>query len=370
MNRTIHIVCLDAPSPPDYGGAIDMYYKVRALAQAGNKIILHYFDYKPLRGSGTLKDVCSEVYSYPRKSFLNSISLSKPFIVASRINKELAIRLNQDDHPILLEGLHCTGIIPMIKDPSRVVIRMHNEEESYYLSLFHSASSIVRKAYFKIESKLIRRYQQTLDRQIKIACLSHTDIEKFTEAGFSKLHFIPCFIPWRHNTSVPGKGKYCLYHGNMSIAENERSARWLIENVFSKIDIPFLIAGNKVSAGLEEFANRFSNVSVVKDPAIEKLDGIIREAHINVLPSMNTTGVKLKLLHAVFGGRFCISNAEGIKGSGITHGIYIAEKAEDVISFVEKLMHLDFKHADIEERRKISAIYNNAENAARLSAIW
>ena len=45
MNEPIHIVCLDAPAPPDYGGAIDMYYTIIALAKTGRKPILHYFEY-------------------------------------------------------------------------------------------------------------------------------------------------------------------------------------------------------------------------------------------------------------------------------------------------------------------------------------
>ena len=47
----LHIICLDAPSPPNYGGAIDMYYKIRALALAGTRIILHYFAYREGRGN-------------------------------------------------------------------------------------------------------------------------------------------------------------------------------------------------------------------------------------------------------------------------------------------------------------------------------
>ena len=35
MNKKLYIVCLDAPAPADYGGAIDMYYKIEALAQKG-----------------------------------------------------------------------------------------------------------------------------------------------------------------------------------------------------------------------------------------------------------------------------------------------------------------------------------------------
>ena len=370
MNKTIHIVCLDAPSPPDYGGAIDMYYKIKALALEGHHIILHYFDYKENRGAGALTEFCKQTFSYKRKSFLASFSFSVPYIVKSRINQDLIERLNQDDHPILLEGLHCTGIIPYLHQPSRVVVRMHNEEESYYRNLQASTSVFFKKIYFSRESQLIRKYQEVLKRNIKMACLSEADIKKFRETGFTQLYFIPCFIPWRHVTSLPGRSNYCLYHGNMAIAENERSAIWLMENIFNNGKFELVIAGNRISGSVKKSALAYSHIRLVDNPSINALEDLIKEAHINVLPSMNNTGVKLKLLHALLNGRFCITNQQGMEGSGISTGVEIAETPEAFRKKVEELMAQTFQHSDIGERRDIAQLYNNSENAKRLSALW
>ena len=92
MSEYIHIVCLDAPSPPDYGGAIDMYYKITSLAALGKKIILHYFDYNQKRSADLLKEYCVEIHSYHRKSFVGSFSFSSPYIVNSRVNQPLIER--------------------------------------------------------------------------------------------------------------------------------------------------------------------------------------------------------------------------------------------------------------------------------------
>ena len=45
MNKHLHIVSFDVPYPPDYGGAIDVYYKLKALHEEGIKIYLHCFEY-------------------------------------------------------------------------------------------------------------------------------------------------------------------------------------------------------------------------------------------------------------------------------------------------------------------------------------
>ena len=117
-------------------------------------------------------------------------------------------------------------------------------------------------------------------------------------------------------------------------------------------------------------AKSLSNIRLVSDPSMEALEELITEAHINVLPSMNNTGVKLKLLHALFTGRFCITNQQGIEGSGISNGVEIANSPQAFRKKVEELMTKTFQHSDIEERSEIIRLYNNGENANRLSALW
>ena len=44
--QRIHVVSLQVPFPPDYGGVIDIYYKLKALKDAGYEIWLHTFQYR------------------------------------------------------------------------------------------------------------------------------------------------------------------------------------------------------------------------------------------------------------------------------------------------------------------------------------
>ncbi len=371
MSDYLHIVCLDAPSPPDYGGAIDMHYKVKALAETGKRIILHFFDYNPYRNTKGLEPYCESIYSYRRKSIFRSLPLSQPFIVQSRSNEDLIHRLNCDDHPILLEGLHCSGVIPSIDNPQRVVVRMHNEEAAYYYHLAQAESSFLKKKYFLQESGLLTRYQQKLDKKIKLACLSQTDIDIFTtEYKFQQVHFIPCFIPWQRINSKEGSGDYCLYHGNMSVSENEEAALWLIQEVFSKLQAELIIAGKGISSRLKKLAASHKHIQLIDRPSIAEIDELIQNAQINVLPSVNNTGVKLKLLNALLNGRFCITNSNGVKGSKIEKGLVIRNNPTEWIQSITLLLQKRFSAAEIESRDEISALYNNGQNAARLSALW
>jgi hypothetical protein len=367
----IHIVCLDAPSPPDYGGAIDIYYKIKSLAEAGKKIILHYFWYKKERDAKGLESFCTEINAYKRKYFLTSLSFTQPHVVQTRINKKLIKRLNSDNYPILLEGIHCAGILPHINNTNRVVLRIHNDEATYYDRLANSERRFFKRIYFRIESRLLNKFQEAIPKEIKLACLSQTDIDAFrNNYSFRKISFIPCFIPWQTVDINTGLGEYCLYHGNLSISENEEAARWLISEVFSNSSTPFIIAGKGASTNLQKLAATYKNINILNNPSVHEIDHLIRNAHINIIPSMNSTGVKLKLLHSLLQGRYCLTNTAGVDGSLITKGVQVANNAAEYTSKVQQLMQQSFDNAEVNDRKEVLNLYDNKRNVNLLIEEW
>ena len=105
MSQYLNIVSFDVPFPANYGGVIDVYYKLVWLKKSGVKIILHCFQYgrKP---APELEQLCEKVYYYERQTGLKkNLSLS-PYTVVSRQSKELEKNLLANDYPILFEVLH------------------------------------------------------------------------------------------------------------------------------------------------------------------------------------------------------------------------------------------------------------------------
>jgi hypothetical protein len=362
----LHIVCLDAPSPPDYGGAIDMHYKIKALANAGVAITLHYFDYKAGRNADDLRQYCTNIFSYSRKTFLRAPTFSKPHIVASRINQPLIERLNADSNPVLLEGVHCTGIIPFLKTRKRnILVRLHNDEATYYRHLAKAEGNFFKSSYYHIESLLLKRHQKNLPSGVSYAALSEKDKAVFKIGyGMENVFVVPPFVPWNEITSMAGNGTFCLYHGNLSVSENEAAALWLVENVFSQTTVPFVIAGNTNSARLEKAAKPFRHINVKSNPATQELEELIRQAHIHVLPDFNNTGIKLKLLHALFCGRFCITNNAELTGCDT---VALAQTPQHYMGFLKSFMDQEFTAAHIEERTEALRLYDNKQSAELLT---
>jgi hypothetical protein len=110
LNNHLHILSFDVPFPANYGGVIDVFYKLQALKEQGIKIHLHCFAYgrKP---SPELEQLCEQVYYYERRTGFGSFLSLLPYNVKSRQSKELEDNLLKDTYPVLCEVLHTSYIL-------------------------------------------------------------------------------------------------------------------------------------------------------------------------------------------------------------------------------------------------------------------
>jgi len=372
-DKTLHIICHDVPWPADYGGVVDLFYKIKALHEEGVKIRLHCFDYG--RGpQNELNKYCEEVNYYKRLSKWESISLTMPYIVKSRENPLLLDNLLKDDHPVLMEGIHCTAFLrPLLLSERKVFLRLHNVEFFYYSQLFQSEKNLFKKIYFLNESMFLRQYERKLPEELPIIAVSNNDAVFYRdELDKSLATYLPVFIPYAQVNSPEGIGTYCLYHGNLSVAENEKATIWLLDKVFSLAKVPFIIAGKDPSKGLLRKVGKNKNVSVVSNPSDEVLNDLIAKAQIHVLPSFNKTGIKLKLINALYNGRHCVLNGEAVEGSGLEDACHVGTTSQAIASIITQLYHHPFGEEEINLRKRLlGQIFNNKANARQLiQLIW
>ena len=368
MNKHIHIVTHEVPWPVDFGGVFDLFYKIKSLHQKGIKIHLHCFT-KKMEEHSILNRYCESVHYYERKKHFSLSHFLLPFIVQSRNDKALLENLQKDNYPILLEGIHCTYFLYKHKLQDRnVFVRLHNVEYLYYKKLAVYEKNFFRKAYFYIESLLLFRYEKKLAPHTKYLCVANSDKE-FYQKRFKPLHieYLPVFVPWSTVSSPQNLGNFCLYHGNLSINENDEAAKWLLQSVFAKIKIPIVIAGKNPSSSLIELSHSYQHSCVVANPTDFELDDLIKKAQINILPSLNNTGVKLKILNALFNGRHVLVNPKAIEGTSLKIICEEAETADDFIKLISILYQDPFEDFDIEKRSKLlGRDFNNQKNASIL----
>ena len=106
IGQHLHIITFDVPYPANYGGAIDVYYRIKALHAYGVHIILHCFHKENIATRyPELESLCEKVHYYQRSNKLFDHIHFQPFVVRSRRSKDLLNNLLQDNFPILFEGL-------------------------------------------------------------------------------------------------------------------------------------------------------------------------------------------------------------------------------------------------------------------------
>lgn len=367
LNRAIHIISFDIPYPPDYGGVIDVFFKIKALHAHGIHVHLHCF-YDKRSPSPLLEEICTRVYYYPRKNPLISLPVRYPYMVFSRRSEKLMHNLKTIQAPVLLEGLHTCFHLKEIGEMAGYpcFIRMHNDEPEYYRLLGKSEKELIPKLYFQWEASRLQAFEPVIAAASKIFTISPADTNYFSKK-YPKVKYLPAFHPYDTVNSQPGKGDFALYHGNLAVIENHIAVMFLIKNVFSKVDYPLIIAGSAPRKELLRETGGFRHIQLIANPDAEQMQTLIRQAHIHLLPTFQATGIKLKLLNALFNGRFVLTNPDMIENTGLDSLCVCCESAEEFIIQIQHHQHKSFPEAEILKRKTImESLFSNIHNAKML----
>lgn len=366
MEKHLHIISFDVPYPANYGGVIDVFYKIKALHAQGVKIHLHCFEY----GRGEAKELdqyCADVKYYKRNMSKGLLLNKLPFVAATRSSEELIQNLLKDKHPILFEGLHCCASLADERLKDRIKIaRTHNIEHDYYRNLQKVERSFIKKIYFAREAKKLEQFERVLQQASHIAAISPSDTN-YLSSKYKNVKHITAFHPNTHVQIESAKGDFCLYHGNLEVGENNEAAIYLVREVFAQTNIPLVIAGKNPSSELVQLASRLPHISIKANIPTSEIDGLIKKAQINVLPTFQATGIKLKLLVALFSGKHCVVNTPMVANTGLEGLCSVQDSALDMRNEIDRLFVQSFDTAEIHKREAVLLKeFSNKENAEKL----
>jgi hypothetical protein len=281
--------------------------------------------------------------------------------------------LQKDDYPILFEGLHsCANLNHPSLKGRRKIVRTHNIEHEYYTSLAEVESNPLKMLYFKREAKKLARYEDIIQFADALAAISNKDKQCLSQRypGLP-IETVSAFHPFENVEILPGSGKYALYHGSLEVGENNKAALFLIKEVFCGLGIPLKIAGNNPSRTLLYAADGQRNVEIITDVTTEKIYKLVREAHVNVLPTFQATGIKLKLLAALFSGRHCLVNTPMVDQTGLEPLCHLADSPAEMKTQLQALFREDFGAELIGQRKELleNGMFSNAHNIEKLVAL-
>ena len=348
-DQHLHIVSFDVPWPANYGGVIDVYYKVKALHDLGVRVHLHCFEYGRVRAE-ELALVCETVHFYERHTGKHQLLNSLPYVVVSRRSDELVERLLEDDHPILFEGLHsCYHLGDPRLARRRRFVRTHNVEHDYYEGLANAERGAFKRTYFVNEARKLKKFEPVLSEADGILAISPSDQAYFSQ-HFRKVKHVPAFHS-NDRVSVPeGLGDFCFYHGALGVPENDQAALYLVKEVFAGLPIPLVIAGSGASKELRSAVAKSNSAKLRENIPSEEITALVKAAQVNVLPTFQATGIKLKLLLCLFAGRHVVCNTPMVKDTGLAELCHVHDDPQRMRLSIQACMAQHCDGAMIERR--------------------
>ncbi|MBK6399035.1 MAG: glycosyltransferase [Bacteroidetes bacterium] len=251
-------------------------------------------------------------------------------------------------------------------------VRTHNVEHDYYTNLAKVERNIFKRYYFYNEAGKLLKYESILKKAAGVFAISPSDKEHFKLLS-KKVQYLPAFHPFNSVSVKEGNEDFFLYHGNLSVGENNEAAQFLIKEVFNDIPYKLIIAGSKPSAELQNAVSESKNVELIQNCSPEKIYELIANAKCNILPTFQSTGIKLKLLAALFLGKFCLVNTPMVVNTGLESLCEIADTAFEMKNRVSEInKQKNFPEELIAQRKKIlEQNFSNQSGAKKLiSAIF
>jgi hypothetical protein len=184
--------------------------------------------------------------------------------------------------------------------------------------------------------------------------VSQTDCDYLTRQFPGKsVTYLPSFHGNSVVESLPGKGNYVLYHGNLSVNENIEAAEYLLKEVFNDLPLKLKIAGLNPSESLRKLVSDFPDTELIANPSQTQMEALIRNAQINILVTFQATGLKLKLLNTLYNGRWLLVNPAMLAGTGLESLCEIAETACEMKKKINTLFNAEFEQQQLLKRTEL-----------------
>lgn len=365
--KALHIVSFDNPYPPNYGGVIDVYYKIMALHQIGYSIHLHCFVKEIPEHFDELKALTATVCFYKIEQnplyFLSRL----PFSVISRSDRKLIENIVKEEAPILFDGLKTTCLMNALRLKSyKKYLRLHNIEPNYYKGIASSETNFMKKIAFYLEARKYKRYEYEMNAFNKVFTLSEFENEVVNQR-FSNAVYIPVFHGNVAVKELSDFGNYALYHGDLTTSDNRKTVMFLV-GVFKQIpDYQLIIASGSNEEFVKSQIDDASNIQFVALKGFDHLKQLFSEAHLNICWSFQKSGTKLKLINSLFNSRHCIINENIIDDYKVSGLCIQVKNEEELLTAIKKTIQLPF--TETARRKKILESHlNDIENARLLAA--
>lgn len=355
VDKHLHIIHFDLAQPAVQVGPTHLFPLFAELKALGVQIHFHY-----LNGESTdsipFAPYCASIHHYILPGFEKKTINPWSIRIPRREYKKMTDLLLLDQHPLLLQGLATTELLldPQFRDRISLV-QLDQVLHLHFQDLYHATPWSIRKLLYGMASIQMRGYEKKIAPTSILLGHSQRDLQVFqNKLGATQVVHVPQLPPYLEEAhGMEGMGNYCLFHANLGLESNEKLAIWLLEKVFRKLQIPFVIAGAAPSRKLDTMVHGSELSCLVANPSAAEMHDMISKAHVHLFPGIQHTGIPQQLYDALLHGRHCVVHETTLRQSGLEPMCHAASTASSFQEKVSKLYHQPFTLQERDMRKKV-----------------
>src|SRR5690606_17916348 len=118
------------------------------------------------------------------------------------------------------------------------------------------------------------------------------------------------------------------------------------------------------SMELRRAVNERPNVTLMENVTTDNIRKLVQKSWINILPTFQNTGIKLKLLFALYNGGYCLVNSTMVEETGLEEFCVVKNEPDEMVNAMEALMRLPFSREEFKARvSQLDRVFSTETNA-------
>jgi len=324
----ILVVHNEIPFPPRHGGAVDVWWRLRAFAALGHSVLLCCWRRRG-DAAGQLQAELAEhgieLASFTRRRRVGALWSHRPPQMVSLglrgTEWRRLVELGRAFAPswVLADGWPNADVALALGAAlgRPVVYRSQNAEHEYWASLLASARWPLRWRIALTAGRVRGVEAEIRAKAIAVLEIAEEDAATCAGAGMvgHSIYLPPTWSGVAREAERPPTWDV-LYGGNLWAPNNVEGLRWLLEAVVPRIrervgTFRVVVAGAAPTAAVRRMCAA-TGVEIIADP--EDLGSVMRRAGVLVNPVLRSGGVNLKVLEMLAAGAPIVSTSAGARG--------------------------------------------------------
>lgn len=348
------------PYPPFSGGLIKSWRLISSLAAHYDVSLMC-----PLKGNDhqhvlafqshvDLKGFDGEPFEVERtpSNWLSSFVKGKTLNEYRGYNVELEQRIHAElkhHDAVFVDHYEMMQYVPASYS-GKVILHTHNAEYVMWKRFASLEKNLAKKWAMQIEAKRIAKAELRACEQADLIFAAPNDGHELKAIGADSTRFETTYhlgndeLLEQPKVSFEKTSKHLLFIGTLSWEANLDGLVWFIENVWPAVkaaepDLRFYIVGKNPPARLRNVAK--AHRQIILTGFVEDTGELYASSRVLVVPLRFGSGIKVKVLDAMYRGIPCVTTPIGVEGLKAQHEreMMIAEGAEAFAKHTVTLLH-------------------------------